>query len=129
MKRALGFLAMILACTVLAKVATEWSVFGDVETSKRTSMALIGILFVFFGNALPKQLTPLSVLSCSGARIQAFQRFSGWTWVLTGLAYAAIWLLAPMAMAKPLSMLVMLFGMTAIVVRVAGLWRAGDAPA
>jgi hypothetical protein len=129
MKRALVFLTTIFACMVLARLAIRWSVFGDVDTSRRTSMALIGVLFVFFGNAMPKQLTPLSQLSCSGARIQAFQRFSGWTWVLTGLTYAAIWLLAPMTMAKPLSMLVMACGMTAIVVKLVGLWRASDAPA
>jgi hypothetical protein len=123
------FLATIFACTVLARLAVQWSVFGDVETSRRTSMALIGILFVFFGNAMPKQLTALSQLNCSGARIQAFQRFSGWTWVLTGLAYSAIWLAAPMSMAKPLSMLVMAFGITAIAAQLVRLWRTTDAPA
>jgi len=38
---------------------------------------------------MPKALTPLSAAQCSGdpMKAQAFQRFVGWTWVLTGLRH------------------------------------------
>jgi len=37
---------------------------------------------------MPKTLTPLSAMQCDVASVQAFQRLVGWTWVLTGLAFA-----------------------------------------
>ncbi len=51
-------------------------------------MAIAGLFVAFMGNALPKTLTPLSRLQCDPGRVQAFQRFAGWTWVLAGVGYA-----------------------------------------
>jgi hypothetical protein len=83
------------------------------EASQRATMAIVGLWFVVTGNMLPKTLTPLAALRCDGARIQAAQRAAGWAWVLTGLAYAGIWIWAPLDVAKPLSMSVLVIGILA----------------
>jgi Flp pilus assembly protein TadB len=56
-------------------------------------------------------LTPLSTMACDGARTQAFQRFSGWTWFMAGLTFAMVWLVMPLDVAKPLSIVVIVAGM------------------
>jgi hypothetical protein len=124
-RRAALFVGAILACTLLAKFATKVGVFTDADTAKRLSMAIMGFFFVFTGNATPKILTPLSELRCDPAKVQAFQRFSGWMWVLTGLAFSAIWLLSPLDVASPLSKMVLLGGTLTVAVRLLQLWRAG----
>jgi hypothetical protein len=124
-RRAALFLGAILACSLLARFATTMGVFGDPDIAKRLSMAIMGFFFVFTGNATPKILTPLSELRCNPAKVQAFQRFSGWMWVLTGLAFSAIWLLLPLDVASPLSTMVLLGGTLIVAVRLLRLWRGG----
>ena len=77
----------------------------------------------YVGNGLPKMLTPLSVLQCDGARAQAFQRFAGWTWVLSGLAFATAWMVLPIGLAKPVSLVVLVSGMVIVVAEVVRMSR------
>src|SRR5262245_50216479 len=128
-RRALAFAGMMLACSLLARFAPRLGLFVDIATTKRFSMAMLGVFLVITGNALPKMLTPLSDLRCDPAKVQAFQRFSGWMWVLTGLAFSGIWLLSPLDVAYPLSMLVLLGGMLINAVRLVRLRRTGQRPA
>ena len=60
-------------------------------------MVILGAFIVATGNALPKTLTPLSVLRCdpAPARAQALHRFAGWAWVLTSPALSVAWLALP----------------------------------
>ena len=83
------------------------------DLSKRLTQVLTGLFFVWMGNAMPKALTPLSGPQCSGdpMKSQAFQRFMGWTWVLTGLAYSISWLVLPIGSAKPVAMTCLFVGM------------------
>ena len=85
--------------------------FEDVST--RLTQAVTGLFFVWMGNAMPKALTPLSGPQCSGdpMKAQAFQRFVGWTWVLTGLAYSISWLILPLSLAKPVALTCLFVGM------------------
>ena len=122
-KRGLVFAGLILACSLLAKFATALGVIADADVSRRVTMAILGIFFVFTGNALPKMLTPLADLKCDPARVQAFQRFAGWTWVLTGFPFAFVWLVLPLDVAKPLSMLILFSGMLLVALRVVQLRR------
>jgi hypothetical protein len=48
------------------------------------------------GNAFPKTVFPLSPSVAGEATAQAYKRFVGWTYVLGGLAYAGVWLIAPL---------------------------------
>jgi hypothetical protein len=49
-------------------------------------------------------LPPVSSMQGDGARIQAFQRLAGWTWVLGGFGWVAAWLVLPIGAAGPVSM-------------------------
>jgi len=71
-------------------------------------MVLLGAFFVFTGNALPKMITPLSTLRCDAAKAQALQRFSAWAWVIAGLGFAYVWLVLPVKVAEPVSVVVLL---------------------
>ena len=112
------FLAsLMLTMTLTAALAKSAGLLADVSAGRRISMALLGAFFVVTGNALPKRLTPLATMVCNPSRVQAFQRFSGWIWVLTGVAYSLAWLLLPMHYAGPASMLALSGGMLVIVSR------------
>ena len=77
---------------------------GDADLPRRAMMAVIGAFLVSTGNAIPKTLTPMSALR-DADRVQAFQRFAGWTWVLTGLALAMSWLVLPVNLAESMTFL------------------------
>lgn len=108
-------MAVALASTQAVKVLIAAGVPVDVEFTRRAAMALLGAFLAFTGNRIPKTLTPLSALACDAARMQALQRLSGWAWVLSGAAFAVVWLVFPIALAKPVS-LALIVGATLIVV-------------
>ena len=86
--------ALIVGVTLAAKVfwhSTDWS--------ERAAMAMSGVALLILGNAIPKTLTPLAVQRCDPARLQRLQRLAGWTWVASGAALTAIWLMVPVAAA------------------------------
>jgi hypothetical protein len=95
------------ALTMIVKLAmTLANVYGVVDNpdlGRRPSMVIVGVYLAALGNAMPRMLPPVSLMQCNGARIQAFQRFVGWTWALCGLGVAAVWLTLPIAMAGPAS--------------------------
>lgn len=113
--------ALIVALALAAKLGGTLGLIEAGELSQRATMAILGGFIMFTGNALPKTLRPLSTPQ-RDARIQACQRFAGWTWTLTGLAFALAWLVLPMAIAQPVSLLLLMTGMLTIVSRLFG-WR------
>jgi hypothetical protein len=117
------FAALIMAVSLSVKLARALDTLDDTSLSQRLTMIILGAVFVFYGNAMPKMLTPLSVLRCDGASVQAFQRFTGWTWVLTGLAFAVVWLVLPPDVAEPVSVATMVGGALVVMGRVVGLRR------
>ena len=122
-RRAIVFSGLIIGFSLAAKLATALGAFDGPDVSRRVTMVMMGAFFVFTGNALPKTLTPLSALQCSGAKNQAFQRFAGWTWVLTGLAFAIAWLVLPLDLAKPVSTAILMSGMFLVLAQVLRLVR------
>jgi hypothetical protein len=121
-REAVVFGALIMLLPLVTKLAHGLGLLGDPEVARRFSMASFGAFLVVMGNRLPKTLQPLSSISCDVAAVQAFQRFAGWTWVLTGLGYTFVWLALPLTIAKPISLAVLLTGMLMIVARIAK-WR------
>jgi hypothetical protein len=111
------FAGLILTVALSMKLLTELSGIDTRDVSQRTTIVILGVLFVFAGNSLPKRLTPLVALRCDGAQAQAAQRFAAWMSVLTGLAFSLIWLSTPIGVAKPLSVSVLLMGTLASVER------------
>jgi len=117
-KRGLVFAGLMLACAFGGRLALRAGLIHDPEIAQRASMVLLGLFFAASGNAMPKTLVPLSIQQCDGARAQAFQRFAGWTFVLSGLAYALSWLLLPTALATPVSVSFLLGGTALVAARV-----------
>lgn len=116
-KRGLLFAGLMLAVAFGAKLAFRAGLIADPEMSRRASMVILGAFYVAMGNAMPKTLVPLSVQQCDSGRAQAFQRFAGWTFVLSGLAYAVCWLVLPVPLAQPVSVAFLLGGTALVAVR------------
>jgi hypothetical protein len=107
----------VMTASLALKLAVGLGLLAEPDAARRATMALFGLYLVFTGNAFPKTLTPLSRLRCDAARVQAFQRFAGWAWVLTGLAFSLAWLLLPIAIADRVSMWVLMSGILPIAAR------------
>ncbi len=122
-RHAIVFAGLIMAIPLGMSVAVGLGVIHDADLSKRITMAIIGVSVAFTGNALPKTLTPLSRLQCDPAKVQAFQRLAGWTWVLTGLGYSLVWLVMPLDLANPVSMVLLMSGMLVVAVQLLRLRR------
>ncbi len=122
-RHAIVFAGLMLAIPLIMRLATALGVIHDADLSRRTTMVLMGAFIAFTGNAMPKTLTPLSALQCDAARVQAFQRFAGWTWVLTGVGYAIVWLVLPLDLAKPVSVVLLMSGMLVVAVQLLRLRR------
>jgi hypothetical protein len=78
---------------------------------------LFGVVLIYYANAAPKMLAPLSKRRCEPAAVQSIQRFSGWTLVLAGLAYCIIWLGAPLEVATVASTLAVASGLAIVLTR------------
>ena len=115
--------ALMLVIGLSGKLAQALGAIDDQDLSQRLTSALVGLFLAAIGNATPKMLTPLSAMACDGRRTQAFQRFSGWTWFMAGLTYAMVWLVLPIEVAKPLSMLVIVSAILLVATQLFRLWR------
>lgn len=119
------FAGLMIVCSLGAKLAAALGAVGDSgDLSRRATMAILGAFLVFTGNAIPKTLTPLAALQCDAARVQAFQRMAGWTWVLAGLALAVAWLALPLRLAETTSLVLLPGAMLIIGALLVRLWRA-----
>jgi hypothetical protein len=84
-----------------------WVALGDRQSSLDVERRILGLascaVFVFIGNALPKILTPLSMLPRQQAElVTVARRFVGKTFVVLGLATALAFLSAPLDIAAKL---------------------------
>jgi hypothetical protein len=118
-----GLAALMLVIGLSGKLAQAVGAIDNQDLSQRLTSALVGVFLAAIGNATPKMLTPLSAMACDGARTQAFQRFSGWTWFMAGLTYAMVWLVLPIEIAKPLSVMVVLGAVLLVATQLFRLWR------
>ena len=110
-RQGVAFAGVLLLISLSLKLAAALSTVGEPELTRRTTNVIAGLVLAYFGNLFPKTLTPLFVLQCDGSRMQRFQRLTGWTWVLTGLAYATSWIVLPIATADTVSMSIVVAGM------------------
>lgn len=117
-RSALILAGLMLAFTLAVVLADKTGYIGD-ETSKRAVQVAMGLIVVYCANLAPKALEPLSN-GCEPARLQALQRFSGWTLVLAGLGYSLAWLIAPIEHAGVSSMAIL--GAGALLVAARCLW-------
>jgi len=98
------FGGVMLALSLGVKLAAILGVGGD-ALIVRWKGVFAGLLLAAMGNAMPKVLGPLAAKRCSPARTLSVQRFAGWTFMIAGLVYAAVWIFATVPQADDLSML------------------------
>lgn len=116
----LFFAGLMLVASWGLKQLAAAGVIDDPLFPQRVSMAILGAMLAFMGNAVPKTLTPMASTRCDPAKVQELQRFAGYTWVVTGLIFSLAWLFLPKPAAQPLSVMVLLVGTAAVAVRVVG---------
>lgn len=117
-RSAVVFAGLLLVVSLGVKLATALGVMNDGDLTRRATMVIIGAFLVSTGNTMPKRLTPLAALECSPATVQAFQRFAGWTWVLTGVAVMIAWLALPLDPANTVSTVALVSGMIVTATRI-----------
>ena len=104
---AVVFGALMMVIPLAVALAHAYGVVDDPDSGRRATMIIFGAYLVAFGNSLPRMLPPVSSMQCSSARVQAFQRQSGWTWVLCGLGFTTAWLALPLEAAANVSLALM----------------------
>ena len=87
--RALTGAGLLLAAALALKLADAYDLLAG-GMSDRAMGVILGIVVVIFGNSMPKTLEPLAKKGCEPSKTQALQRFAGWTFVLSGLAYSLV---------------------------------------
>src|SRR5215218_5354265 len=85
------FGALMMVIPLAVTLAGAYGVVDDPDSGRRASMIILGAYLVVTGNALPRMLPPPSSMPSDGARVQAFHRLAGWTWVVCGLGYVIAW--------------------------------------
>jgi hypothetical protein len=115
---AVVFGALMLIIPLALSLAHAYGVVDDPNSGvQRTTMIMIGAYLAVTGNAMPRMLPPTSSLPYGGARVQAFQRFAGWTWTLCGLGLAMAGLALPIDAMPPISMALVATAMTVTIVQ------------
>ena len=115
---AVVFGALMMIIPLALTLAHAYGLVDDPDSGmQRTTMIMLGAYLAVTGNAIPRMLPPTSSIPCGGARVQAFQRHAGWTWVLCGLGYAMAWLALPIDAAGPISMALVVTAMIVTIVQ------------
>jgi len=108
---ALAFLALC-AVAVGAAVARKTGILTDPE-SRRAMGVVVGLMAVVTGNFLPK-MRPLGATDDRIGTIAAAERTAGYILLIMGLAFAGLFLFAPLEVANSLSPIVALGGIVVI---------------
>ena len=98
-----AFGALVMIVPLAVTLAHAYGVVEDPDGGRAASMIILGAYLAVTGNAMPRMLPPTSSMPGGGARVQAFQRLAGWTWVLCGLGFAMAGLALPIDAAGPVS--------------------------
>ena len=93
--------ALLLGASLAAKRLSPQYVNPDL--AHRLLGVLMGAVVVIYANTVPKTLTPLLQTRCEPSAAQAVRRFTGWSLVIGGAAYALAWASAPLRIADLLA--------------------------
>jgi hypothetical protein len=93
-KEVIGDIGFALGIVALALVATAFRKAGyiDHDSATRLVIGANGLMIAYFGNRIPKAFVP-------SARARQIKRVAGWSLVLSGLVYAALFAFAPIPLA------------------------------
>lgn len=86
---------LLIAVSLAAVAARRAGLITDPELAPRITGILCGLVLAGYGNVIPRRLVRYEPDSARPARRQAALRYSGWAFVLAGLANAMVWAFAP----------------------------------
>lgn len=95
---ALAIAVVIIGSSAALTYAGSRGIIGD-ETGRRIMQVMFGSLLAAYANVAPKELGRWRSLEAA-RRSQSAQRIGGWSLTLAGVGYAALWALAPVAVAE-----------------------------
>jgi uncharacterized membrane protein len=98
-----GLIAVALVSTPARSMGL---IDGDAVT--RLVMGATGLMLIWSGNRMPKTFVP-------AAKARQVQRVGGWSMVLSGLIYAALWAFAPLDLAFTAGCAVVVAGLVATI--------------
>lgn len=81
----------MLALALIATIARQQG-YVDSDTVTRVLVGANGLMIAWFGNRMPKTIAPTHCVARAS-------RVGGWSMVISGLVYAAIWAVAPIDVA------------------------------
>ncbi len=123
---AVVFGALMMIIPLALTLAHAYGLVDDPDSGmRRTTMIMVGAFLAVTGNAMPRMLPPTSSMPCGGARVQAFQRQAGWTWVLCGLGLAMAGLALPIDAQTPISLALVATAMIVTMVQLLRLRKPG----
>ncbi|MDP3749832.1 MAG: hypothetical protein Q8Q88_22610 [Phenylobacterium sp.] len=109
---ALGLAAVLLAAAYGLRYAEDAGWLGA-DGARRAMQMLIGLGLAAYANTMPKQLGAARGSPRAESSTQAALRVGGWSFVLAGLAYAALWAFAPLPLADVASMAIVVAAIVA----------------
>ena len=96
---------LFLATAAALAYAQRIDLIGP-DAAKRTMQVISGLMLAAYANLMPKDVGRWRASAVAVARAQSALRVGGWSLTLAGLAYAALWALAPLAFANIASVVV-----------------------
>lgn len=118
-----AMIAMAISVGVLVAIMMAFAVAKktgllDPILAKRGAAAMIGLMLVVSGNFVPK----LRLFQPDGGSATPVDRLAGWVFVISGLAFAAVWLFAPLQDALVASPMIGVAGFLLVLARWLG-WQ------
>lgn len=114
---------LILASAVLELLSPSY-LSRDVEL--RILGLLTGGVVLLYANLVPKAITP-RISACGDPKVeQSIRRLTGWALALGGIAYAIVWMIAPIQYATALAVSVLGASVLVVVTRIALVMNASS---
>ncbi len=123
-RRALAGGGLLVALSLALMIGVTHGWMDDAMSERGMGMAL-GVVLIVVGNGMPKILKPLSAMRCDPAAEQAMHRFAGWTFVLAGVVYGLAYVVLPLDVAGPVSIVVAGAATVLVMVRLGWVLRTG----
>ncbi len=104
-RRGLFGASLMLGTALAFALAKDLGIIND-NIAGRLAGVITGAILIITGNNLPKTIRSLAAQKCNPARVITAERFLGFTLVLAGFTYGAVWLFAPLDPAQTFSFLI-----------------------
>ena len=113
----LVFAGLMLLIPLGARLAARYGWTDTAGLRDKALMVSLAAFIVVTGNSIPKRIASLACQGAEPGRVQAFYRFAGWVWVLTGLAFGIAWMLLPSGAAGSATLVILPLGIALVAYR------------